>query len=150
MRLPSTVFETVASAIPPLRRMKSKFHARMCNLLVLVGARGFEPPASTTPLLRATRLRHAPPLGTRDRNRTCNLRFWRPLLCLIELPAFSPVMVPQRLAKRKHVFVSRTCFFMLRCNKLRHLYTRYEKDASFIFLLTPQPQKYGRTFDRCT
>ena len=26
--------------------------------------------------------------GRRDRNRTCNLRFWRPLLCLIELPAY--------------------------------------------------------------
>lgn len=26
--------------------------------------------------------------GRRDRNRTCNLRIWRPLLCLIELPAF--------------------------------------------------------------
>ncbi len=24
--------------------------------------------------------------GRWDRNRTCNLRFWRPLLCLIELP----------------------------------------------------------------
>jgi hypothetical protein len=29
-------------------------------------------------------------LGRRDRNRTCNLRFWRPLLCLIELPAYRP------------------------------------------------------------
>src|SRR3954453_21600396 len=28
--------------------------------------------------------------GRRDRNRTCNLRFWRPLLCLIELPAYRP------------------------------------------------------------
>src|SRR5215216_5827164 len=27
-------------------------------------------------------------VGRRDRNRTCNLRFWRPLLCLIELPAY--------------------------------------------------------------
>ena len=111
MRLPSTVFETVASAIPPLRLIKSKFHAPMYNLLVLVGARGFEPPASTTPLLRATRLSHAPPIGNWDRNRTCNLRFWRPLLCLIELPAFSPVMVPQFLAKRKHFFALRTRFF---------------------------------------
>ncbi len=73
MRLPSTVFETVASAIPPLRLMKSKFHASMRNLLVLVGARGFEPPASTTPLLRATRLRHAPLLarGTGIEPATC-------------------------------------------------------------------------------
>lgn len=29
-------------------------------------------------------------VGRRDRNRTCNLRIWRPLLCLIELPAFTP------------------------------------------------------------
>ena len=29
-------------------------------------------------------------IGRRDRNRTCNLRFWRPLLCLIELPAYRP------------------------------------------------------------
>ena len=29
-------------------------------------------------------------IGRRDRNRTCNLRIWRPLLCLIELPAFTP------------------------------------------------------------
>ena len=30
----------------------------------------------------------SPGIGRRDRNRTCNLRFWRPLLCLIELPAY--------------------------------------------------------------
>ena len=37
---------------------------------------------------------HQPRLfGRRDRNRTCNLQIWRLLLCLIELPAFTPLSV---------------------------------------------------------
>ena len=46
----------------------------------MVGARGFEPPASASRTLRSTRLSHAPKnSGRGDRTRTCNQRFWRPL-----------------------------------------------------------------------
>ena|GEM_PF-6965258 len=65
-RLPSTVFETAASAIPPLRlsrlasaQLQDRGHLLQANTS-LVGARGFEPPTSATPLQCATRLRYAP------------------------------------------------------------------------------------------
>ncbi len=48
--------------------------------LFMVGARGFEPPASASRTLRSSRLSHAPTnSGRGDRTRTCNQRFWRPL-----------------------------------------------------------------------
>ncbi len=60
MRLPSIAFEAIVSAIPPLRptNIIQGLIARITD--ALVGARGFEPPASASRTLRSTRLSHAP------------------------------------------------------------------------------------------
>ena len=46
--------------IPKKREATSRCRIDVASLLIQVGARGFEPPTSSTPLKRATELRYAP------------------------------------------------------------------------------------------
>src|SRR5690348_7523569 len=58
--------------------------------------------------------------GRWDRNRTCNLRFWRPLLCLIELPTSAKASAaytgPVRGVKRKSSVAIPACLTPSRRN----------------------------------